>query len=388
MEPAIADLRLVDAHCHAVTGGRLDPAAFAQWCTEASVPAPPGVSYLDTQLGLAVRRWCAPVLDLPPRVSADAYLARRGELDPDEVTRRLLTAAGLDTLLLDTGLRGTDLLDPAQVGAAAGAGVEEVVRLEYVAERVAAGGVTAADFGARLADALVTATAAAVATKSIAAYRHGLDLDPARPSAAQVRAAAGAWLGDGAPPPDAGRPRLRDPVLLRHLLWCAVDVGLPIQLHTGFGDADAALARADPALLQPFCAAVAPTGVPLVLLHCYPYHRQAGWLAAVYPHVYVDIGLTVVHLGVRATAALAEFLELAPFGKVLYSSDAYGLPELYLVGAAQFRASLAHIVGGWVDDGAVSGADAARVAALVGAGNARRVYRLPPSSTDYLGEEA
>jgi uncharacterized protein len=211
-----------------------------------------------------------------------------------------------------------------------------------------------------------------VAVKSVLAYRHGLDIEPTRPSDVEVRRAAGDWLREAA----AGRPRLTDPVLLRHLLWCGVDTGLPVQLHTGFGDRDLALSRSDPALLQRFCAAVEPTGVPLVLLHCYPYHRSAGWLAQVYPHVYVDIGLTVTHVGARVTAVLGEFLELAPFGKLLYSSDAYGLAELYLVGAAQFRYGLGRLLAGWVADGAVGAPDADRVASMIGAANARRVYRL------------
>ncbi len=64
--------------------------------------------------------------------------------------------------------------------------------------------------------------------------------------------------------------------------------------------------------------------------HCYPYHSQAAYLANVMPHVYLDIGLAIPHVGQRAAAVLAETLELAPFHKLLYSSDAYGLAELYL----------------------------------------------------------
>jgi uncharacterized protein len=111
------------------------------------------------------------------------------------------------------------------------------------------------------------------------------------------------------------------------------------------------------------------------LLHCWPYHRQAGWLASVYPHVYVDVGLTVAQVGARAGAVLAELLELAPFTKVLFSTDAYRLPELYLGGAAQFRHSMGALLDGWVEEGAMAGDDAERVARLVGAENARRVYR-------------
>jgi predicted TIM-barrel fold metal-dependent hydrolase len=378
-----------------VVGEPVDEPAFTAWCTEASVPPPPGLSYLDSQLGAAVRRWCPPVLDLPPHAPVPAYLDRRAELGVVEVNRRLLTAAGLSALLVDTGLRGeavpvqglpaAPLVSPEALGDAASAEVAEVVRLEYLAQRLAADGATAEGFGSAFADALAAEVAHAVAVKSVLAYRHGLDIEPDRPSAAEVRAAAGAWLRSrakpwggwpGRQPGDAGNLRLTDPVLLRYLLWCAVDVGLPIQLHTGFGDRDLALARSDPALLQRFCAATEPAGVPLVLLHCYPYHRQAGWLAQVYPHVHVDVGLTVTHLGVRATDVLGEFFELAPFGKLMYSSDAFGLPELYLVAAAQFRHGLGRLLDRWVADGGLDVAQALGLADLVGADNARRVYRL------------
>jgi predicted TIM-barrel fold metal-dependent hydrolase len=180
-----------------------------------------------------------------------------------------------------------------------------------------------------------------------------------------TQAADGWWRAGG---------RLTDPVLLRHVLWAGIDTGLPVQLHTGFGDRDLRLARADPALAQPFLDATRSAGVPIVLLHAYPFHRHAGWLAQVYPHVYLDLGLTVHHVGPRADAVIGEFLELAPFGKMLFSTDAYQLPELYLVGAAQFQHSLRRQLAGWIDDGALTVADADRLTEQIGGGNARRVY--------------
>jgi hypothetical protein len=314
------------------------------------------------------------------------YLAARRDLSAVEVNTRLLRAANLRTMLIDTGLRGDELLSVAGLGEAAAAPTAEVLRLEALAERIA-DATTASWFPDAFTSALDNALNGAgglagqahggvVAVKSIAAYRHGLDLAPDRPTRAEVVAAAGMWLRerDG----EEDRSRLTDPVLLRFLLWSAVDAGRPIQMHTGFGDADAAVRGSDPGLLQPFCAATEAAGTPIVLLHCYPYQRKAGWLAHVYPHVYVDVGLTTGYLGARSTVVLGEFLELAPFWKVLYSSDAYGLAELYLVGAAQFRHSLTRVLAGFVSDGAMSEADSYRIATMVGAENANRIYRLPP----------
>jgi predicted TIM-barrel fold metal-dependent hydrolase len=194
--------------------------------------------------------------------------------------------------------------------------------------------------------------------KSIAAYRFGLDLDPRAPAAAEVASAAGGWRRQI----DAsGIVRVADPVLLRFLLWAGVDRGLPVQIHTGFGDPDVDLGRSDPLLLRGFCELTQERAVPLMLLHCYPYHRQAGYLAHAYPHVYVVV---------------AESLELAPFGKVLFSSDAWGPPELHYLGALLWRRATARVLGGWVESGDWSLADAVRVAELIGAQNARRVYRL------------
>ena len=121
---------------------------------------------------------------------------------------------------------------------------------------------------------------------------------------------------------------------------------------------------------------VEPTGVPVMLLHNYPFHRSAGYLAQVFDHVFVDIGLAVHGVGNRAREVLAELLELAPFGSVLFSSDAYGLAEHFAVAAASFRDALGHLLDGGTADGSWSAADAARIAAMVTSGNARRAYGL------------
>ncbi|NMH93064.1 amidohydrolase family protein [Pseudonocardia bannensis] len=356
---------LIDHHCHSVLAGPADAAAFGALLTEGATPS--WADPFDSALGLSVRRWCAPVLDLPPHAPASDYLARRAELGPAEVTRRLLTASGTTALFVDTGFRSSELLGLAELGTAAGAPAFEVLRLETVAEQVAAGGVGPAQYPDSVAAAVASRARTAIACKSVLAYRHGFDVDPARPTDTEVRAAAGRWLRGRSGPLD-------DPVLLRHVLWCGVDTGLPLQLHTGFGDPDEDLHRANPILLTGFCRATAATGVAVMLLHCYPYHREAAWLAHVFGHVHVDVGLAATYVGPRASVLLAEVLEIAPFGKVLYSSDAFGLAELYHLAALRFRRAVQDLLDGWRRAGEAAEPDVHRITAMIAADNAYRVY--------------
>ncbi len=371
---ADAELVLVDHHAHGVLRADLDRGTIEALLTESAAPPPAGTTAFDSQLGFAIRRWCAPLLDLEPHAPADNYVRRRLEIGSAEAARRLLSGAAVATWLVDTGHQGDTVTTPGELAAISGSPALEIVRLESAAERVARSGPPAGRLGAEVTAAVQQAAATATGFKSIAAYRCGLDFEPARPGPAEVATAAGRWLRAM----DAGLPaRLDDPVLIRHGIWAALDTGLPPQLHTGYGDADSRLHRADPALLQDFLAASQPTGAAVMLLHCYPYHRQAGAMASVFPHVYLDVGEALNHVGARSAAILAEALELTPFHKMLYSSDAFGLPELHYLGAAAFRRDIAAVTGRFVTDGGWSAADATRVAQLIGSGNARRVYRLP-----------
>ena len=365
----VAEQPLVDHHCHGVLYRDADEATLESLLSEGAGFA--GGSVFDSQAGFAFRRLCPPVLGLAPHAELAEYAARRAELGAAEVSKRFLQAAGLEALCVDTGYTPEPLTSPAELGAVSGATAHEIVRLEQVAEDVAAAGVDAAAFAEAVRSALATRTADAVGVKSIAAYRTGLDLDSGRPSDAEVTAAAGRWLADRSRP-----PRLADETLQRFLIWCGVDLRLPVQFHVGYGDSDVDLHRCNPLLLTPLLRAIEPTGVPVMLLHNYPYHREAGYLAQVFPHVYVDAGLATHNLGRRAPALLAEALELAPFGKFLYSSDAFGLPELYYLAAVLFRTALSGFLAAGLSEDLYSERTVVRLTRMLCADNAKRAYRL------------
>ncbi|MFI6512745.1 amidohydrolase family protein [Streptosporangium sp. NPDC050855] len=355
---------LVDQSCHGVRRDDLTRARFETLLSETGVPAPPGTTHFDTPAGAAVRRWCAPVLDLPPHVPPAVYLARRAELGAAEVNRRLLGAAGIATFLFDDSAApgGPEVLPPAEMGRTGGAGTVAVARIERAEEEVAASAVSAVAYVSALAQDLAARAACAVALKSVTAHRAGAHPDEARPSRGTVIAAAARRLA---------RPgeRLTDPVLLRHLLWTAVDVareyGRPLQFHAGPTGSGTG-----------FVVAVQPMGVPVVLLRCHPFHRRAAHLASTLPHVYVDVGAAPARGATGSATVMAELLESVPFHRQVFGSGGHGVAETCHLGALHYRRGLAGALAARLADGEWSVADAARVAQMIGSGNARRLYRL------------
>ena len=132
---------------------------------------------------------------------------------------------------------------------------------------------------------------AAVAAKSIAAYRVGLDLPPNPPNG-RPGCRAGRLR-----PTASGRYRIADPVINAWLAWTAIKIRMPLQIHVGYGDADIDLLQADPLRLPRSCEQPSRSGVPVLLLHNYPFHRNAAYLAQVFSHVFVDVGLAVHNTG-------------------------------------------------------------------------------------------
>jgi predicted TIM-barrel fold metal-dependent hydrolase len=266
-----------------------------------------GVTYRRAITAIAAHLDCEP--------DERAVYERRLQADPREYAASFLAATNTELLLLDDGYPPTDAGTAWDEFAAwVRLPARPVLRLETHS----------------LEEAAQARANGYVALKTIAAYRGGLD-------------------------------RVSDHVVTALAANDASGAPLPVQVHSGFGDSDLHLWRSDPSYLKPLIERFRET--TFVFLHCYPFVREAGWLAHVYGNVYFDLSLTIPHVS-RPAAVLEEALELAPVSKLLYASDAARTPELYLLAATWWRDALAEVLTDEAD------------ARLILRENALRVYGL------------
>jgi hypothetical protein len=121
------------------------------------------------------------------------------------------------------------------------------------------------------------------------------------------------------------------------------EMAKPIQFHTGYGDNDITLRLSNPAYLQPLIEQY--KNVPVVLLHsAYPYTREAGYLATVFKHVFLDVGEVFPMVSRDGqTSILRQALEIVPYSKLLWSTDGHFFPETYWLANRQFRQVLEEV---------------------------------------------
>ncbi len=360
----VDNVPLIDHHVHGCWLQSVDRRRFENGLNEANTePLAEFDSAFDTQLGFAVRAHCAPLVGLPRHADPEAYWQRRTGHDQVDLARLFLSSAKVSDWLVDTGF-ASGVADLDELAGLAVGRVHEIVRLESVAEQARdAGG----DYASAFSEILAQRARTAVATKSVLAYRGGFFGDLSEPTPPEVAEAARRWR-------DEGGTRLTDRVLLRFGLYEALRLAKPLQFHVGFGDRDCDLHTTNPLYLLDFlrCA----QDIPIMLLHCYPYEREAGYLAQAFNNMYLDGGLAINYLGARSTAFIGRLLEMAPFRKILYSSDGFGPAELHFLGARLWRNGIREVLQRFVDADEWSETDAIRVVDLIARGNAQRVYGL------------
>lgn len=365
---------LIDGHAHPL----LPPETaahepFARYFTEAhdaevvSRQAPHTLFYRHAIRELAGFLGCAP--------REVAVVAARAARPFPAYVRGLLADARVEAVLVDDGYPRWGALPPEWLARTGGIHVRRILRIERLIEDLIPACESLKQLQVALINRLELARPELAGLKSIIAYRSGLGIGRPLPEEAEVGLARVREQWGGTP------GRLSAKLLLDYLVpvacaWAAAH-GLPVQFHTGFGDRDIDLRTANPAHLRPLLEDGRLRG-PVVLLHAsWPYTREAAYLASVYPNVYVDLSeATPLLAGPALTRVLEELLALAPVTKVLYGSDAWGIPEWFWLAARAARRALATVLAGLPDD------DATWAARRILHNNAAELYGLNEAISD------
>lgn len=145
--------------------------------------------------------------------------------------------------------------------------------------------------------------------------------------------------------------------------------GLPYQIHTGMAP------QPDGGPMELCRTFERYPNVKFVLLHCYPYLSQCGYLAQTYPNVSLDAAWLAVLSPEVFRLALREWIGFVPPTAICLSADATNSEQFY--GAYEaMREGLADVLSEKVSAGLMREGDAMYTAARLFRENAREIYGL------------
>jgi predicted TIM-barrel fold metal-dependent hydrolase len=367
----LSEIPLIEQHAHNIL--KPEVAAnypFAAAFTEGYDPEIVNYHAKHTLFYRRSLREIATLLNCEPEETA--ILTQRQNLGLEKLTKLYFDAANLEAIYLDDGLKPENILPISWHQQFTT--VKRILRLELLAEKLLSQIDEFHSFVNAFIKEIDPPAPDIVAFKSIACYRSGLDIRPVAPAVAAVH------FYDFKKQQKNQHLRLNDKQLidfiLQQTLIIAAKYKIPVQLHTGLGDPDLDLRLANPLNLRYLLECPQYKNAPLVLLHSsYPYMREAGYLAAMYPQVYLDFGLAVPFLSVAGMQnVIRQLLELTPTTKLMYSSDAHSIPELYYLGAKWGRQLLGEVLDQAIKDTDINAKEAEEIALGILRENALSLY--------------
>ncbi len=380
MEIDLSAVPVVDNHCHGIFRDQSlpDVLALRRRFTE-SFDAEIVRDHVPATLAyLRYLKDASTLLGCPG--AEDDVLAARNARSTAELVGLGLGGGGIGWMLLDEGFPDRDVVLPdAEVARLAGVRTAPILRLEVVMQDLIAELPTLDEVRTALTERIAAARSQGyVSLKSIVAYRSGLEIrqapqDEVASAFRQTRRVA----------EENGKVRIAAKPLLDELLLtsfrAAVRAELPVQFHTGYGDPDTDLRLGDPLHLRSILEIPELRAMQIVMLHeSYPYTRKAGYLATVYANAFLDLSYGIPYIGYGEMLDYTRSaLGVAPITKLLYSSDAVGLPEIHGASARVGRKIVGQAFGDLVQTGECTLAQAERFGAAVLAENAKRLYGLP-----------
>jgi hypothetical protein len=377
----LSDVPLIDNHCHPFH--RKQPEREEQYIHYFSESRDPRVHKDHVRNGLFYRtnlRLMAELLGLPADVPAAKVLAERKRLGLKRLAVLAVTKSNTKGVIMDRGFPPEVAMSQDETEAmlkGTGCQMRRVQRLEMVYEELITKSETFNEVEQGLIAELTDMRSKGIyGLKSVIAYRSGLNIQPtyrweAMDGFRQIKkehAATGKKIRVASKPVED--------YLTRIALKMAAEQEIPVQFHSGIGDTDEDMLESNPLKLRAVLEDPAFANTPIVALHVWPFIQETAYLAHVYGNFYFDLSFSLPLGGLTAASMLEQAIGIAPYSKVLYGSDAPGLPDYFWLGGVVWRKGLEKLLGGWVEEGGVTEAQAREIARRILHENAEGLYRL------------
>lgn len=325
----IQKLPLIDHHCHFIIGATNDWKNVMLKATSEAGKDYPKKDTVERMAWWAFKKETELFTNNPT-------IAHENFEEYGKLVNKIFSYYNYRALLIDTGFSPQGALPFTSFKEIGKISMKPIFRLEYEAEKVFKETKSFSDWWELLKYRISHARENGfVGFKSIAAYRGGLRIN--KPSLNEIESLFDKWRKNGS-------KRLSDKKIISFIIWNAAPLmikqEMPLQFHCGYGDSDINLITANPVLLQTLIKEYCYQGLKVVLLHCYPFHRTAAYMASIYPNVFFDISLINPLAPTGVNRIMSEALELAPFSRFLFASDAHTFPEFYGLAAHLFKNAL------------------------------------------------
>jgi predicted TIM-barrel fold metal-dependent hydrolase len=386
----LSDAEIVDNHCHGMVVDEMlksDPAAFEARLTltgqayltsnqkDPAVWRSIGALVEGNAYSLISRRWLCQFLHCAEDAAILAQARDRVlRADPVGYTRRLLADQKIVELVADEGytympVGGADLERLVAIP------VHRVARIESFIDDLIRQDLADLDgFADALQQQLDEAAAdpRTIALKSVIAYRTGLDIT--EPAKSEAASAFQRWRAAGWADSRADSKPVRDYLL--HLAMPIIERhNIALHIHCGDGDPDVVFEHSRPQDLYGFLRRYDRR--PIVLMHAgHPWSEEAAYIAAILPHVYIDLSVLIPWASLDIESYLARLIGMMPSSKLLYSSDQVYEPELFWLPARFARRALERALSAAIDADYLTIAQAQSIGRGILAGNTRLVHAL------------
>jgi len=376
--------KVIDGHCHLLLPEK-ESKRFEQYWNLSRLQI--DSRHLKNQLNYKLMlKELGNLLLKNPEETEEKIVLTRNKLyrdDPAGYMKMLFGAAGIEGILLDTGVPNIETygytipieifrkLIPSETK------VRCIVRIEPIIHRLfQKKDLTFREFVAAFEQELDENIEAqqAVGLKTTIAYHTGIEIEKVTK---QDASKAYSTHNKNKHHDKRAEKQVRDYLVLLSLERC-IKLDIPIQIHTGIGDAPVHdLRSANPLLLFGILSDQYLQKVKVLIEHGgYPYLAESGSLANMYPNVWVGLSSMIAFASLGISRSLTELLEMTPVTKIIYGSDCYGVPEIFWFSSVYFKKCLGKVLEELISEDVISHDYAEFVATRILSENARELFKL------------